>query len=220
MTAPATLYVINPNSLASVTDGIDAAMQRFRELSSVSIRCLTLAEGPPGILTQSDADQVVVPLLHLIGKLETDAAGFVIACYSDPGIHSAREHTRKPVVGIGEAAMLTACTLGQRIGVIAVAARAIPRHLRYYAAMGLADRVVNERAVNLSVAESGDERRALGRMIDIGKQLRDVDGADVLLMGCAGMSALRDEMEHAIGVPVVDPCKAGAGMALARIMSQ
>src|SRR5439155_1070676 len=79
-----------------------------------AIDCVTLKEGPPGIETQEHVDSVVQPLLHLVRESESRYAAFVIACYSDPGLHSLREATRKPVLGISESGILTALTLGQK----------------------------------------------------------------------------------------------------------
>ncbi len=50
-----------------------------------------------------------------------------------------------------------------------------------------------------------------------GKRLRDEDGADVLIMGCAGMANYRDILEVETGLPVIDPCQAAAAMALGQI---
>ena len=55
-----TLIVINPNSSQSVTDGIDSAVEPLRRFG-VPIRCLTLAEGPPGIENQRQADLTTAP---------------------------------------------------------------------------------------------------------------------------------------------------------------
>jgi allantoin racemase len=219
MNTPKTIYVINPNSLQAVTAAIDAALDRFRVQPTVRIECLTLHEGPAGVQTQVEADHLIPKLSAMVDQLEENASAFVIACFSDPGIHSIRERTHKPAIGIGEAAMLTACTLGQRIGVIAVTTTAIRRHLRYFGLMGLQMRLAGERAVGISVADLSDEKRTLKRMIEVGSQLCAEDGADVLVMGCAGMAKLRDELEQAVGVPVIEPCQAATGMALGRVLS-
>lgn len=114
--------------------------------------------------------------------------------------------------------MMTACTLGQRIGVIAISSKSIARHLRYYGSIGLLGRLANERPIDLTVAETSDEKLTLKRMIEVGAQLHREDGADVLVMGCAGMAGLRDALQQALGVPVVEPCQAAAGMALGRVV--
>jgi Asp/Glu/hydantoin racemase len=179
--------------------------------------CVTLAEGPPGIQTQRDVDGVIGPLTRLIASREQDCDAFVIACYSDPGLYSAREVTRKPVLGISECGVLTALTLGHRFGVIAILAGSIPRHLRYLGAMGVTDRLAAELPVGLQVTELADAGRTRERLIATGRQLVESHGAHVIVMGCAGMAQYRKALEDAVGVPVVEPTQAAAGMALARV---
>lgn len=209
------LVVINPNSTQAVTDGIAEAVAPLRALGR-PIRCLTLAEGPPGIESQRDADLAIAPMLALAAA-QTDAAGFVVACFGDPGLHALRDQTHLPVLGIQEAAVMTALTLGQRFGVIAILPASIPRHLRAFAAMGVGDRLAGDRALGLGVAEVSDPGRSRDAMIAVGRTLRDADGADVLVMGCAGMAGHRRPLEAATGLPVVEPCQAAVAMALGQI---
>ena len=209
------LVVINPNSSQSVTDGIDAAVDPLRSFG-VPIRCLTLAEGPPGIESQMQADQTIAPMLALAAA-QTDAAGYVIACFGDPGLHALRDQTAKPVVGIQEAAVMTALTLGQRFGVIAILPASIPRHLRSFGAMGVLDRLAGDRALGLGVADLADAQKSVDAMIATGKRLRDEDGVDVLIMGCAGMARYPATLEEATGLPIVEPTQAAASMALGQI---
>jgi Asp/Glu/hydantoin racemase len=210
-----TLIVINPNSSRTVTDGIDAAVEPLRTFGT-PIRCLTLEEGPPGIETQKQADLTIGPMLSLAAS-QTDAAGYVIACFGDPGLHALRVQTSLPVVGIQEAAVLTALTLGQRFGVIAILPSSVPRHLRSFGAMGVTGRLAGDRALGLGVADLADAGKSLEAMIAIGLRLRDEDGADVLIMGCAGMARFRAPLQEATGLPVVEPCQAAVSMALGQI---
>jgi Asp/Glu/hydantoin racemase len=214
----ATIHVVNPNSLEAVTRGIEEALRPLRLADGQRIECHTLPDGPPGIQTQQDVEAAIPPLMRKVALLDADAGAFVIACYSDPGLHVLREITRKPVIGISEAGILTALTMGQRVGVIAILAASIPRHLRYYGAMGVTDRIAGELAVGLGVAEVADRDRAFARMAEVGRTLRDAHGADVLVMGCAGMASLRQRLQDAIGVPVVEPCQAGVAMAMGRLV--
>lgn len=207
-----TLIVINPNSSPTVTDGIDAAIDPLRAFGT-PIRCLTLAEGPPGIESQRQADLTIAPMLQLAGAQE-DAGGYVIACFGDPGLHALRDQTALPVVGIQEAAVMTALTLGQRFGVIAILPNSIPRHLRAFGAMGVLDRLAGDRALGLGVADLADPDTSLKAMIATGLRLRDEDGANVLIMGCAGMARYRATLQEATGLPVVEPTQAAAAMAL------
>ena len=212
-----TIYVINPNSNESVTAGIDAAVAPLRSADGPAIACVTLLEGPPGIQSQRDVDGIVGPLLKQAGSLESEAAAFVVACFSDPGMHALREQSARPVLGIAECGVLTALTLGQRFGVIAILPTSIPRHLRYFGAMGVLDRFAADLSIGLGVSELSDEQRTLGRMIDVGWTLRNTHGADVLVMGCAGMARFRETLERELGIPVVEPTQAAVTIAVGRV---
>src|SRR5271163_3375901 len=211
------ILVINPNSTVAVTRAIDEAMAPLRLPGGPEIQCLTLEEGPPGVETQLDADGVIFPMCRMIREHEADVAAFVISCFSDPGLFSARESTAKPVLGIAECGILTALTLGHRFGVISILARSLPRHLRYIAAMGVTQRLAADLPVGLGVAELADRRTALARMIEVGHTLRDRHGADVLVMGCAGMARYRADLEAAVRIPVVEPTQAAVTMAIGRV---
>jgi Asp/Glu/hydantoin racemase len=208
------IVVINPNSTEAVTAGISAALEPLRMAGGPEIECLTLAEGPPGVETQADVEGVVEPLCQLIRQRDNEAGAFVIACFSDPGLHLARESTARPVFGIAECAMVTALTLGERFGVISILEGAIPRHLRYVRSLGLWSRFAGDLAVGLGVVEFEGHEGALARMTEVGGRLRDEHGADVAIMGCAGMAGLKRPLQEALGIPVVEPCQAAVTMAL------
>ena len=211
------ILVINPNSTEAVTRGIDQAVEPLRMAGGPAIDCVTLKEGPPGIETQQHVDGVVPHLLSLVSQKESQYAAFVIACYSDPGLHSAREATRKPVLGISECGILTALTLGQRFGVIAILQKSIPRHLRYVGALGVTERFAGELPVDIPVVELSDEKKTFGRMVEVGSALRRQHGADVVVMGCAGMARYRKPLQDEIGIPVVEPTQAAVSMAIGRV---
>lgn len=212
-----TVYVINPNSNAGVTAGLDVAVAPLRCADGPAIECLTLEDGPPGIQSQRDVDGVVGPLLRRAAALEETASAFVVACFSDPGMHALREQSARPVLGIAECGILAAMTLGQRFGIIAILPASIPRHLRYVGAMGVTGRLAGDMAIGLGVAELADDARAFSRMVEVGRALRDQRRADVLVMGCAGMARFRAPLEAELGVPVVEPTQAAVGMAVARV---
>ena len=214
---PDRILVVNPNSTDAVTQSIDEAMEPLRFAGGPEIHCVTLAEGPPAVESQSDADGVILPLCRLIRETQAHTAAFVIACFSDPGLFSAREATAKPVLGIAECGILTALTRGHRFGVISILARSVPRHLRYIAAMGVGERLAADLPVGLGVLELADTRTTLTRMIETGRRLRDHHGAEVLVMGCAGMARYRADLEEAVRIPVVEPTQAAVTMAIGRV---
>ena len=208
------IVVLNPNSTESVTEGIDAALDPLRLDGGPSIECATLAEGPPGIESDAHVQAVVAPIARFVASREAGAGAFIIACFSDPGLAEARGATRRPVLGMAACGVLTATALGSRFGVVSILEQAIPRHLRYYDALGLGSRRAGDRAVGIGVTGLSDESRTLDRMMATGRALRDEDGADVLVLGCAGMARYRERLEDALGIPVVDPVQAAVGMAI------
>lgn len=216
-----TIYVINPNCSETVTQGIDAALAPLRRADGPRIVCVTREDGPSGIQTQCDVDGAVMPLVQRALSLPDDCAAVVIACFSDPGLHAVREAMaarRVPVFGISESGMFTALTMGQRVGVIAILDTSIPRHLRSYGAMGILDRVAGEKAIGLQVSDLSDRALTFARMVAAGRYLVTERGADVLVMGCAGMASFRDDLQTSLGVPVVEPTQAAASMALGRVL--
>lgn len=211
------ILVINPNSNEMVTEGLRQALVPLAFAEGPEIICENLPEGPAGIETQEHVESVTLPLRRRV-EAANDIDAFVIACYSDPGLHVAREGTASPVFGIAECGVLTALTRADRFGVIAIKSRSIPRHIRYLRQMGLMDRLAGERPLEMSVAESASGEGTLQRMIAIGTELRDLDGAGAIVMGCAGMARHRRPLEDALGIPVIDPTQAAVAMAIGTIM--
>ena len=207
------IRVVNPNSNEAVTRGIDEAVQPLRFDGGPEIVCSTLAEGPFGVETQEHVESVALPLRRLV-EADNASDAFIIACYSDPGLHVCREGTTRPVFGIAECGVLTALARAERFGVIAIMQRSIARHMRYLRQMGLMDRLAGERPLNMSVAEIASGEGTLSRMIEVGRALKEEDGANAIVMGCAGMARHRKPLEDALGIPVIDPTQAAVTMAL------
>jgi Asp/Glu/hydantoin racemase len=210
------ILVVNPNSNEAVTQGLREALQPFANPNGPEILCQTLAEGPFGIESQAHIEMVSLPLARLVAA-DAESAAFVIACYSDPGLHACREATTKPVFGIAECGVLTALARADRFGVIAIRTRSIARHYRYLRQMALMERCVGERALEMSVAETASGEHTLARMIAVGKELVAQDGAGAVVMGCAGMARHRAPLEQALGVPVIDPTQAAVAMAIGTV---
>lgn len=207
----ARILLINPNSSEAVTASVNEAIDPLRTSLAVDVVCRTLREGPSGIESQADVESVVQPIARLIASELADA--YVIACFSDPGLYLAREATDKPVLGIAESAFHLAVGLRQRFGIIAILERSIPRHVRHVRALGYADRMAGDRALGVGVGGLGDRDAVIDRMIAIGLALRHEDGADAVILGCAGMGSYRAELEARLGVPVIDPCQAAVARA-------
>lgn len=210
------ILVVNPNSNRAVTAGIDAALDVFRLAGAPPIECSTLEEGPFGIESQRDADAVVMPLVRLV-EARADAGAVVIACYSDPGLDACRSVSAAPVLGIGEAGVLAAMARADRFGVLAMSEGSIARHRRHLRRMGVSERLAGERALGIGVDEGARGAGTFARLLSVGDALRG-DGAEALVLGCAGLAHHRARLEAALGLPVIDPVQAAVAAAMGALL--
>ena len=207
------ILVINPNSSADVTQRMSRALDGLRFEGGPRIDCMTLAEGPPGIETDRHIAEVAGPIVAAVEREQNATSAFVIACFSDPGLFAAREASRVPVYGIAQCGYAAAMAIGERFGVISILPRGVVRHRRHIASLGLLNRLAGDIAIDMGVTELGQGEKVLARMGAVGQSLKEA-GADVVVMGCAGMAQYRRPLEERLGIPVIDPTQAATAMAL------
>ena len=210
---PDCILVINPNSTVAVTRAIDEAMAPLRFPGGPEIQCLTLEEGPPGVESQLDADGVILPLCRMIREHDAEPPPLSSPASATPACFGAREHVK---AGSRHRRMWNPDGADPRSSLWRdIDPRAIvARHLRYIGAMGVTQRLAGDLPVGLGVTELADRRTALARMVEVGHTLRDQHGAEVLVMGCAGMARYRADLEKAVRIPVVEPTQAAVTMAI------
>ncbi len=206
------ILVINPNCSRDCSAGIDAALAPFRFPGGPVFEVATLAEGPPAIYDWRDWHAVVGPLCRLIEREPADC--YVIACASDPGIEAARATTRRPVLGVFRSAIAAAVARAGQFGVIAIVEASKARHLAALRAMGLEARLAAEVALNVTMEALLEPDTARSRLEAAARELAAA-GAETIILGCIGMAHHRAAVEDAAGVPVIEPCQAAAGLALA-----
>jgi Asp/Glu/hydantoin racemase len=207
--------IINPNSSEAMTLAMDACLDSLRTLTPHRFICQTNLNGPPGIETDDHVAAVVPDVAAAIQQ--TDADAYIVACFSDPGVDALRLASAKTVIGIAEAAYHAAITLGRRFGVISIVEDSIHRHGHRIESLGLTERLAGDRALNLGVSQL-QEDGVLQRLTQVGTALRDLDGADVLILGCAGLGQYREPLQRHLGVPVIDPVQAAAAQLCAMEM--
>ena len=213
------LLIINPNSNTSVTQGLRDALALHEGAQVLDIDCVELADGPFGIETDEDRQSVVPLLVREISSRQADYDVFVIACYCDPGLTECRAISGKPVLGINESAAALSASLGAKFGVLALGAESIERHIAYVREIGMQDYHAGERPLNITVDESANDPNTLQKIIETGRELIEKDGAETLVLGCAGMARHRQAAEEALGVPVIDPVLAAADLAIQALQS-
>ena len=206
------VLVINPNSSAACGAGIDDAIAPFRFAGGPPLDVVSLPDGPPAIYSWRDWHAAVEPICRCIEREAADV--YVIACASDPGIEAARAATRRPVLGVFRSAVAAAVAQAERFGIVAIVDASKGRHLAALRAMGLDARLAAEIALNVSMDTLLDPELARTGLIAAAKRCVEA-GAATVILGCTGMAHHRAAVEQSVGVPVIEPCRAAAALALA-----
>ena len=197
------IALLNPNTTEHMTETM-LSVARGVAPGDVELVALTAQRGPTAIESHVDEAYASAGVADLVLE-HADLDGYVIACASDPGLFAARELVEAPVVGIGEAAYLYACTLGLTFSLITTLARDIPAARVRIATHGLGGRCASVRAAGVPVLETGAANEAgTAAVIEQGRLAVAEDGAEVLVLGCGGMADLPKIVSAELGVPVVD----------------
>lgn len=202
-----TIAMLNPNSSTMTTRAIAASAATVRLPDDITIACETSAAGPPAIESQADFEAASRLVPEELARIE--ASVFVVACFADPGLADARGRLESPVLGLAESSYLLAASLGRRFGIVSTVEAAIGRHARQLRSLGLDHACAGDRALGLGVADLHDAG-AFAHILAAARALKDADGADVVILGCASMGVYRRDLEAALAIPVVDPVQAAA----------
>jgi Asp/Glu/hydantoin racemase len=207
------IVALNPNSSTLVTASMERALAPLRLATVHQIICTEIAAAPLGI--ESDSDVALAAVLVPDFTASCEAEALVVCCFSDPGAAVARKQVGGPlVIGMAEAAYYAAFQHGQRFGVISIGPASILRHRAHITQLGLTQRCVGDCALGMRVDEANDPDFASARVRQIATELRDEDGADVLIIGCAGLAEQRLALQAAVGCVVIDPVQAGVVAAI------
>ena len=208
------IHIINPNSTASMTEKIEAAALTVAA-ATTTIVATNPTTSPASIEGHADEAACVPPLLDEIRKGEAAGAdAFVIACFDDPGLGACREVTDRPVIGICEASMITASFVAARFSVVTTLPRAIPIIEDLAEEYGMARRCRRVRAADIPVLALEEPGSNAARRVHA-EVLAAVaeDGAEAVILGCAGMADLTRALSEETGIPVIDGVVAATKLA-------
>lgn len=200
------IMVINPNSSQSMTDHLREVLQGIKNPDTeLTVVCPT--EAPPAIESAYDEALCIPHVLKLVEKAGAegyDAA--ILACFSDPGLEAAREVTDMLVMGIEESSMHAAAMLGAKFTILTLNQERVPTKYKEARRFMLENSLASVRPLGMSVAETDeDPDRTRARIREIAKQAKEQDGAEVVLLGCAGMAGYAEGITEELGLVVIDP---------------
>ena len=198
--------VINPNTSIPMTNQIRTALESIKR-SDTELLVTCPGNGPETIESAFDEAYAIPPTLELVKKANQDGFDAVIlACFSDPGLDAAREVSDIPVVGIEEATLHMAAMLGAKFAIMTTRRQRIPSKVEHVHRRGLLLFLASVRSLDLTVAETeSDPAKTKQRLVEVSKVAVEEDGAEVIIMGCAGMAGYAQEIEQTLNVKVLDP---------------
>lgn len=198
------LLIVNPNISQSVTDLIEAEARRTAS-AQTQITMATASAGVAYIETRFEA------LLggHAVACIAGEQAGtydaLIVAAFGDPGLAALKEVLDVPVVGMTEAALMSACLLGQRFSIVAISARITAWYRETVAANGLLGRLASIRHLDRPLRDAGSVQEDHGaRLVELCEAAVREDGADVIILAGAPLAGLARSVAKRLPVPVVD----------------
>lgn len=207
------ILVVNVNTTESMTQLI-AAQAREVAAPETEIVAATPTFGPASVesILQSHLSAIGVLDRVLAERSHFDAV--ILAGFGELGREALQEALAVPVVDITDAAAHFAAMLGRSFSVITTVDRAVPSIEDRLILNGLRSRCASIRSVNIDVlALESDPQATELAIVEQSRKAVDRDRAEVICLGCAGMSGLAEAVSVNVGVPVVDGVTAAVKIA-------
>lgn len=213
------ILLINPNMTRSMTEAM-TALARKTAGDAAKIIPLTAERGFPYIASRAEAQIAGAEVLETIAAHQQGVDAVIIAAFGDPGVVAARELFDLPVVGMAEAAVLSAAMLGERFSVVTFT----PHMVRWYRdcvlRTGLGARFTGVRCPRVAPTTLDNVATALkDDLIALAHEATTIDGADVVILGGAPLAGLAPRLAADAPGILVDPIAAATAqaMSLARL---
>ena len=202
------ILLYNPNTTQSITDKLYKTAKLVVS-SGTEIIPMTAKKGFPYISNKAEAQIAGVTVLEVFAKEHKNYDAAIIAAFGDPGLFAARSLFKMPIVGLGEAAMLSACLFGKKFGIISFTKNMSAWYEESVEILGLKNRYAGFRAIE-GVVLSIDEIQSVQKnsLIQSAKDAVEIDGADVIIFAGAPLSGFKKNVEDKISVPVIDCAEA------------
>lgn len=200
------IKLINPNTTQSMTESIAIAGRKYARADTV-VHAVSPAMGPESIECHFDEYLAIPGALEEVRRGDTTEGvdAFVIACFGDPGLLAAREITDKPVLGIAEAAIATAKMIAPNFSIVTPLHRSRSLTEQVVRLHGAEPWCRSIRTTDLTVlAFDRDRECGLEVLANASRAAVEEDGAECILLGCAGFVTFVEDLQRELGVPVLD----------------
>lgn len=205
------ILIINPIGTTRY-DKSDLRYLRKKASAESELELVALKNGPVEITTFQSQVEICPEILEILREKKYDAA--IINCFANPCIDAAKEASDKPVVGPGEAALYLSLLLGDRISIISPVDITVPQFRLNVRKMGIEKRIASIRSVKIDVKDLEDDRGVTtDAIMREAKKSIEIDGTDVVVLGCTGMAYVADEIRKRLSVPIIEPLNAALKVA-------
>jgi allantoin racemase len=166
-----------------------------------------IEHGPASIESRYDEALAGPDILKRVIEAEADGVDAVVVnCFGDPSVRTGRELVSIPVAGPCESSMLVAASLCDRFSVISVVKNIIPLIRENAEIYGVSRKLASVRVTGIHVLElQKDPDATFHALAEEGRKAIELDGAEVLILGCTGMTGMAEKVSKELGVFVVDP---------------
>ncbi len=197
------LLLINPNISDSVSQLIADEARRSAS-PGTEIEVLTAPTGVAYIETRFEAMLGAHAAAQLAAQHHEGADAVIVAAFGDPGLMALREVLPCPATGLTEAALASACLLGQRFSIVAISQRIRAWYAETVQAYGLSSRLASIRGLDepLDIGKVQDNQGE--RLVQLAERCVREDGADVIVLAGAPLAGLARSIQGRIPVPTVD----------------
>lgn len=208
------LLLINPNTSAHVTDRL-LAQARVAADGVAEVIGVTATFGAAIIGSRTEDAIAAHAALEIAARHAAGVDAVVMGVSMDSGLHAVRELLDIPVVGMAEAALVTACQLGGRVGCLTLGSRLLPLYRDLTERHGFGARVAAWRALDLPAAYGPTLDSSSVEAVAQGcRRLVEADGADVVVLCAAVLAGCGTRVRDIVPVPVIDAIDAATRQAL------
>lgn len=204
------ILLANANTTAAVTE-ICAASARAAASPGTEIVPATPRFGPAIISSRTENAIAAHGILDCLATHHAGCDAAVLAVSYDTALAAARQLLPIPVIGMTEAACLTACMLGGRFGLVTFSSAELYREL--IASYGLAARLSGIGLVAASPYDAASAPDAVAAKVAETARGLARDGADAVILGGAALAGMGPRIHAEVPVPLVDGIAAGVRLA-------
>lgn len=188
------ILIINPNS-DDHTDAVMAQKAKNMALPGAEVDVVHVTNAPKLVCSYEEQASSGAEMIELVRSTRETYDAYIVACHSDPNLDLVREIAGKPVVGIAEASLKLAASMGNGYAVISPSPNSISKKI------ALAHKYHCDDLLRTIKVTKSDDKEDL---LEAAKRAREEFGVDVIVLGCANYANADGYIERELGVPVLD----------------